>query len=80
MSLLQLCHERVTTDREDEARVSLVHAPPEGHAIDYDESDAVIGMVLVNMRFLFERVGAVTLTIPPDRVVSAQLTPALVGA
>lgn len=27
-------------------------ATPEGHAIDYDESGAVIGMVLVNVRFL----------------------------
>ncbi len=55
-------------------------ATPEGHAVDYDESGAVIGMVLVNARFLLERDGAVTVTIPPDRVVAAQLAPALVTA
>ncbi|MEA2186215.1 MAG: hypothetical protein QOK16_1226 [Solirubrobacteraceae bacterium] len=55
-------------------------ATPEGHAVDYDESGAVIGMVLVNARFLLERDGAVTVTIPPDRVVAAQLAPALVAA
>lgn len=55
-------------------------ATPEGHAMDYDESGAVIGMVLVNARFLLERDGAVTVTIPPDRVVAAQLAPALVAA
>jgi uncharacterized protein YuzE len=32
-------------------------ATPEGHAVDYDESGAVIGMVLVNVRFLLERDG-----------------------
>jgi uncharacterized protein YuzE len=37
-------------------------ATPEGHAVDYDESGAVIGMVLVNVRFLLERDGAVTVT------------------
>lgn len=54
-------------------------ATPEGHAMDYDESGAVIGMVLVNARFLLARDGAVTVTIPPDRVVAAQLAPALVA-
>jgi uncharacterized protein YuzE len=39
-------------------------ATPEGHAVDYDESGAVIGMVLVNVRFLLERDGAVTVTMP----------------
>jgi uncharacterized protein YuzE len=55
-------------------------ATPEGHAVDYDESGAVIGMVLVSARFFLERDGAVTVTIPPDRVVAAQLAPALVAA
>lgn len=52
-------------------------ATPEGHAVDYDESGAVIGMVLVNVRFLLERDGAVTVIIPPDKVVAAQIEPAL---
>ena len=55
-------------------------ATSEGHAVDYDEFGAVIGMLLVNARFLLERDGAVTVTIPPDRVVAAQLDAALVAA
>ncbi len=55
-------------------------ATPEGHAVDYDESGAVIGMVLVNVRFFLERDGAVTITVPPDRVVAAQIEPALLAA
>ena len=55
-------------------------ATSEGHALDYDESGAVIGMVLVNVRFLLRRDGAVTVTIPPDRVVAAQIEPALIAA
>lgn len=52
-------------------------ATPEGHAVDYDESDAVIGMALVNVRFLLERDGSVTITVPPDRVVAGKIEPAL---
>lgn len=56
-------------------------ATPEGHAMDYDEAGAVIEMVLVNARFLLERDGVVTVvTIAPDRIVAAQLAPALVAA
>jgi uncharacterized protein YuzE len=55
-------------------------ATPEGHAVDYDESGAVIGMVLVNVRFFLRRDGAVTVTVPPDRVVAAQIEPALLAA
>ena len=53
-------------------------ATPEG-AMDYDKAGAVIGRVLVNARFLLERDGAVTVTVPRDRVVAAQLAPALVA-
>lgn len=55
-------------------------ATPEGHAVDYDEFGGVIGMVLVNVRFFLERDGALTVTIPPDRVVAAEIAPALVAA
>ena len=54
-------------------------ATPEGHAVDY-ESGGVIVMVLVKVRFLLGRDGAVTVTMPPDRVVAAQIEPALVAA
>jgi uncharacterized protein YuzE len=53
---------------------------PEGHAVDYDEAGAIIGMVLVNVRFYLDRDGAVTVTVPPDRVVAAQIEPALIAA
>jgi|NGEPerStandDraft_6_1074524.scaffolds.fasta_scaffold145753_2 uncharacterized protein YuzE len=57
-------------------------ATPEGHAIDYDESGAVIAMVLVNVRFLLERDDAVTVTVtlPPDHVVAAKIKPAMIAA
>jgi uncharacterized protein YuzE len=55
-------------------------ATPEGHAVDYDESGAVIGMVLVNVRFLVERDGSVTVTLPPDHVVAAKIKPVLIAA
>jgi uncharacterized protein YuzE len=55
-------------------------ATPEGHAVDYDDSDAVIGMVLLNVRFLLDRDGSLTVTLPPDHVVAAKISPALVVA
>jgi uncharacterized protein YuzE len=54
-------------------------ATPEGHAVDHDESGAVIGMVLVSVRFLLKRDGALTVTLPPDHVVAAKIAPALVA-
>ncbi len=61
----------------DPREASRTIATPEGHAVDYDESGAVIGMVLTNVRFFLERDGELTVTIPPDRVVAAQIEPAL---
>ncbi|MGA9876092.1 MAG: DUF2283 domain-containing protein [Solirubrobacteraceae bacterium] len=55
-------------------------ATDEGHAVDYDESGAVIGMVLVNVRFFLDRDGAITVTVPPDRILLANIEPALVAA
>lgn len=55
-------------------------ATPEGHAVDYDTAGAVIGMMLVNVRYLLERDGEVTVTVPPARVVPAQIEPALIAA
>ena len=55
-------------------------ATSEGHAVDYDESGVVIGMVLVNVRFILERDGAVTVTLPPDHVAPAKIEPALIAA
>lgn len=55
-------------------------ATPEGHAVDYDEVGVAIGMVLVNVRFILKRDGAITVTLPPDHVVSAKIEPALIAA
>jgi uncharacterized protein YuzE len=53
---------------------------PEGHAVDYDESGTVIGIVLVNVRLFLDRDGAITITVPPDRVGAEQIEPALIAA
>lgn len=55
-------------------------ATPEGHAVDYDDSGAVIGIVLVNVRFLLDRDGELVVTLPPDHVVAAKIEPALAAA
>jgi uncharacterized protein YuzE len=43
-------------------------ATPEGHAIDFDANDNVIGMVFVNMRFLVNRDGELRITWPDGHV------------
>jgi uncharacterized protein YuzE len=55
-------------------------ATPEGHAVDYDESGAAIGMTLVNVKFFLDRDGALTVTLPPDRVLAAKIESALIAA
>lgn len=55
-------------------------ASPEGHAVDYDKSGAIIGMVLVNVRFLLDRDGSLLISLPPERVLPASIEPALVAA
>ena len=57
------------TYRDHLARGARTIATPEGHAVDYNGSGAVIGIVLVNVRFLLQRDSALTVTIPPDRVI-----------
>jgi len=53
---------------------------PEGHNIEYDQSGAVIGMTLVNVRFLLERDGMLTLSLPPEHLAAEALAPVLVAA
>ena len=55
-------------------------ATVEGHAIDYDETGAVIGMVLVNVRRILESDGAITLTRPAERLEADQLQAVLSAA
>jgi uncharacterized protein YuzE len=53
---------------------------PDGHAIHYDESGAVIGLTLLNVRWTLERDGEMRLTWPEDHVPAATLGPVLVAA
>lgn len=55
-------------------------ATPEGHAVDYDDSGAVVGMILVNVRFLLDRDGELIVTLPPDHVIADKIEPALAAA
>jgi hypothetical protein len=56
---------------------------PEGHNIEYDQSGAVIGMTLVtlvNVRFILERGGMLTLSLPPEQLAADALAPVLAAA
>jgi uncharacterized protein YuzE len=58
-------------DAEPEA---LTDATPEGHAITWDEAGRVIGLTIVNAKWLLERDGEITLT---ERIPASALAPAL---
>jgi uncharacterized protein YuzE len=45
-------------------QAATTNATPEGHAVQLDESGRVIGMTLVNARWLTERDGRLVITIP----------------
>ena len=49
---------------------------PDGHAIHYDESGAVIGITLLNVRWTLEHEGTVTFTLPAEHVALRRRTPA----
>ncbi|MDX6650909.1 MAG: hypothetical protein QOJ97_2860 [Solirubrobacteraceae bacterium] len=52
------------------------HGTPEGHNVRYDEGGTVIGLTLVNVKWLLERDGEIKITIPSS--LSAEtLAPAL---
>jgi uncharacterized protein YuzE len=51
---------------------------PEGHAVRYNEAGEVIGVTIINTRWLLDRDGKITITIPERVDVSADaLAPAL---
>ncbi len=53
---------------------------PEGHAVRFDPGGRVIGMTIVNAKWLSERDGKVTITFPDHVETSAEdLAPALKG-
>jgi uncharacterized protein YuzE len=51
---------------------------PEGHNVRYDQTGAVIAITLVNAKWLLDRDGEITVTIP-SRVQAEDLAPALAG-
>jgi uncharacterized protein YuzE len=53
---------------------------PDGHAIHYDESGAVIGLTLLNVRHTLEQHGSLTLTLPPEHLGADALRPILAAA
>jgi uncharacterized protein YuzE len=55
-------------------------ASPEGHAVNLDEAGRVIGLTIVNAKWLTERDGTLTITVP-ERIEAdaADLAPALSG-
>jgi uncharacterized protein YuzE len=55
-------------------------ATPEGHAVDYDETGAVIGLTLVSVQFLLDRDGMLTLSLPPVHIAAETLAPVLADA
>ena len=55
-------------------------ASTEGHNVEFDASGRVVGMTLVNVRWLLERDGEVTITWPTGHVRADDLAPALASA
>jgi uncharacterized protein YuzE len=56
------------------------YACPEGHAIEYDASGRVIAVTLVNVRWLLDRDGELTITWPIARVQADELAEVLLPA
>lgn len=66
-------------DRDDGPPAS-AFATPEGHNIEYDATGRVVGMTLVNVRWLLDRDGKLTITWPADQLSPDELAPALQAA
>jgi len=55
-------------------------ASPEGHNVEYDASGRVVAMTLVNVRWLLDRAGELTITWPTGHVKADELADALLPA
>jgi uncharacterized protein YuzE len=56
-------------------------ATPEGHAVRFNAAGEIIGITLVNARWLLDRDGKLDITLPQHIEVAAQtISPALVAA
>jgi uncharacterized protein YuzE len=56
------------------------YASPEGHNVEYDDSGRVIAMTLVNVRWLLDRDGELTITWPAGHVQADELAAVLASA
>jgi YD repeat-containing protein len=61
----------------DNRLAASTHATPEGHAIRYNDEGQIVGMIIVNAKWLLERDGHLKITyeVPPEALAEA-LTPA----
>ncbi len=50
---------------------------PEGHTVEYDEHDAIVGLELMGVREALERDGQLTLTWPPAHLAASDLRQAM---
>jgi uncharacterized protein YuzE len=50
--------------RGEERLAAHTFGTPEGHAVRFDENDEVIGITIVNAKWLLERDGKIAVTVP----------------
>jgi uncharacterized protein YuzE len=50
---------------------------PEGHTVEYDQHDAIVGLELIGVRAALERNGELQLTWPPAHLAASALREAL---
>ena len=55
-------------------------ASPEGHYLQFMEDGALIAVTIVNARYLFEREGKITITLPEHRIEATDLGAVLAAA
>jgi uncharacterized protein YuzE len=66
--------------RDHEGPPAKAFASPEGHGVEYDEAGRVVAMTLVNVRWLLERDGELTITWPAGHVAAGELAELLAPA
>lgn len=55
-------------------------ASPEGHYLRYDDHGALMGITIVNARWILEQEGKVTITLPERRIEATDLGDVLAAA
>lgn len=68
----------LNTARHDGTKPPVRALPtPEGHNVQYDDAGRIVALILVNVRWLLDRDGELTITWPPARLRPDELAPAL---